>query len=570
MLSAIASAMASALTPAVLEATTYCRLLKQLDSAVGAYSKEQDTTPIISACHDLCRAFTGAAFHSPRPSFSGDQLQHTFFEADVWHLVLEGLSAPDQLLDAASAASASARFILLPSSERTDVLDQLAAAVVDDEFLRARCDALNAARLQRLLSADATRGPAFEDEERIVAALFSVAEQYLGPGILTPLGFPASRLGLQCLAAAALWTGSLSAAASLGRVFHAADAPAPLLLRPATVPAVVPAIARSASTPPQKPQATTAAATTTITAATAATAAAERTLVVAFSSLGWHGLIRAEWGGTLRALPTLAASSQADDADDADDAAADDNTGFAAAASVDVAHALDTSASWFCTNPISGEFDDGAWWDAALAELAVQYDKVCFVGESMGASAALRFARHATGAVVALAPQIDLRDFGCCGRADFPAKKKVSLREAIVRACTQTSSQVVLHVGRDADDLAQLSYLPGVADAYAQIGAEAEDPLVRDGVTSSLALDVTLDVTPDLTLDEAVSHASSHVRVPLGRPSGSRLRIVKHDIESHAVGAGLQKKGTLRETVLGDLLIGSNDVRWVGTAQGAG
>ena len=86
-----------------------------------------------------------------------------------------------------------------------------------------------------------------------------------------------------------------------------------------------------------------------------------------------------------------------------------------------VAHALDTLQSWFMTDPTSGEYDDGRWWDAELARLCAPYARVCILGESMGATAALRFARHATGSVVALVPQIDVRDFGAsyAGRADF-------------------------------------------------------------------------------------------------------------------------------------------------------
>ena len=35
-----------------------------------------------------------------------------------------------------------------------------------------------------------------------------------------------------------------------------------------------------------------------------------------------------------------------------------------------LAHCLDTSQSWFLTNPMTGEYDDGAWWDAELAGCA--------------------------------------------------------------------------------------------------------------------------------------------------------------------------------------------------------
>jgi hypothetical protein len=80
-----------------------------------------------------------------------------------------------------------------------------------------------------------------------------------------------------------------------------------------------------------------------------------RTLVLVFSSLGWHGVVRAEWGATLR---------------------------FAGDDALDVAHCLDTSQSWFQTHPHTGEYDDGAWWDAELSRIAAPYERVCILGES--------------------------------------------------------------------------------------------------------------------------------------------------------------------------------------------
>ena len=103
--------------------------------------------------------------------------------------------------------------------------------------------------------------------------------------------------------------GSQRAAASLGRLWHAAPKPGPLILTPAA-----PAAAAAA-----------AAATSGLGGGAAA-----RTLVVAFSSLGWHGLVRAEWGATLRGAAA----------------------GEGLSAVVDVAYALDTACSWFTTDPI--------------------------------------------------------------------------------------------------------------------------------------------------------------------------------------------------------------------------
>ena len=70
----------------------------------------------------------------------------------------------------------------------------------------------------------------------------------------------------------------------------------------------------------------------------------------------------------------------------------------------------------------------------------------------------------------------------------------------IQAACRESGARIVLHVGRDPPDLKQLSYLP----------AEAEE--------------------------------------------SGRLRVVRHDVPGHTLGAGLKAAGLLRKTVLGDLL----------------
>ena len=154
------------------------------------------------------------------------------------------------------------------------------------------------------------------------------------------------------------------------------------------------------------------------------------------------------------------------------------------------------------TDPYSGEYDDGRWWDATLSALCAPYGRVCILGESMGATAALRFSRHASanGAVVALVPQIDVRDFDYSGRDDFGDARKERLRADLVSACAGAEARIVLHVGQDPPDLRQLDYLP-----------------------------------PRLLASE-------------------RVRVVRHAVAGHALGAGLKHRGVLRRTVLSDLL----------------
>ena len=427
----------------------------------------------IDACLDVCHALPGASGAATIPSCAaelneaaaffdwdhGDSLGQHLFNAELWDdaveaLALAGSSSDERLLlDAAAAIAASARFLLLTPSQRTDVLQTLRETISSDAFLFTRraalaawkerraapvsvADAFAAARQRRKKQDYVAVAPAVDDDSRVIQALYACSLKHLGPSLLEPLGFPSSKLGLRSFVAAARRTGSQAEAAALGQIWHASDGLGPL---------IVPNLSSAD--------------------------AASRTLVIVFSSLGWHGVVRAEWGATLRA---------------------------AGEESIVVAHALDTSQSWFLTNPIDGEYDDGSWWDRQLDEMCRSYGRVCILGESMGATAALRYARHATTAVVALVPQIDVRDFEYSGRADFSFERKAQLKAAIQQSCQEMTARLVLHVGQDPPDLRQLDYLP----------------------------------------DEVMDKAT----------------VVKHDVAGHALGAGLKAQGLLRKTVLRDLL----------------
>ena len=457
-----------------------------------------ETAPIVEAALGVCHALgDGAVSHTcsldvlSRRQCSRGLLDHDLFDDSLQDVLLDalaqvaggarasGLSIDDapssRVLEVAAATTASARFALLSTSERAAALEALEAAATS----RACSDARSAA----LSSEEAFDGAASAShDECIIAALYSVAAGLLAAvPRLARLGFPASELGVRCLVASARRAGSQRAAASLGHLWHAGDTgAAPLILL-------------------------------SDDAASTGSDQGSRTLVVAFSSLGWNGLVRPEWGSTLRA-----------------GSGAETKVAIGGGG-IDVAHALDVSRSWFLTDPKSGEYDDGAWWDTSLAALCAPYGRVCLLGESMGGTAALRFARHATHSVIALAPQVDLRDFGCCTRSDFDDARKARLRLAIARAAAQTQARVVLHVGRDPDDLYQLRHLPVVVELFCSqnggAGAEApEDPLPRDGMSASHAV------------------------------GSRRLRVVKHDIEGHAVGQGLKEHGSLSAVILADIL----------------
>ena len=395
----------------------------------------------------------------------GTLFKQHFFDIKLWDDPMEQLafalthptlaSSRHRVEEAAEAVAATVNYFNQTEADRQKAIDVLASACASDAFAVARSRALAATKKRStgttmgdaLASAQTRRSKqdseqavstSRRDDENIIQALYSCLLSHLGPILLRPLGFPASHLGLRCFVAATRAAGNERAVASLGRVWHASNDLGPLFVHTGE-----PSAANSAS----------------------------RTLVVIFSSLGWNGVVRAEWRGIFRGI-------------------SDD--------SLDIAHALDTLQSWFMTNPTTGSFDNGSWWDAKLEKLCAGYGRVLMLGESMGATAALRFARHATKAVVALVPQINLQDFDYSGRSDFTTKRKEQLRRSIFVACRETMARVTVHVGTDPADLLQLQYLP------------------TDGA--------------------------------------GNVRIIRHAFVGHALGSGLKESGLLQKIVLRDLL----------------
>jgi predicted ArsR family transcriptional regulator len=545
----ISLALALGLLPSVGHRPAVVEKLHQLKRAIGR--RDAEPSKVIGACLDVCHALPGPRGAEALPedvemlreaaaffdfAKDGDRIGQHLFDVDLWDDVTDTLaravssSQPDASAsltrEASAAVAASAQFILAEDAVRAEAVATLEALVSSKGFLAARREALAAIRQRRQTDAQQPeqRRPRYADPEaalaaarerrrkqdyvavaattdddtRIILALYDCSLASLGPSLLAPLGFPATRLGLRCFIGANRYCGSQRAAAAMGTIWHASSERGPLIMAPLTSsPLTAIPAARSRLTPQgggkrlrsdgsqQRPN----------------------TLVVVFSSLGWNGVVRAEWGATLRAVG--------------------DESSFV------VAHALDTSQSWFQTDPHTGEYDDGRWWDARLGSLCAGFERVCMLGESMGASGALRFARHATESVVALVPQIDVRDFEYSGRADFGDERKERLRASIQEACARTSAKrLVLHVGQDPPDLRQLSYL---------------DPLLESEDGEGSGGGSARDLQP-------------------------RLRVIRHAVPGHALGAGLKQRGLLRRTVLRDLLGHSYELPAAGesTASAAG
>ena len=136
---------------------------------------------------------------------------------------------------------------------------------------------------------------------------------------------------------------------------------------------------------------------------------------------------------------------------------------------------------------------------SVLRGLRGRYDRVAFVGDSMGGSAALRYAQYAD-AVVALAPQVsNLAEDPHVGREDLHEDALLQyvegpLLRSVERALRRRVSISVHFCAGHARDAAHVAALPpGVIEvAHAGDGHDVAALLKADGVLDDVVRDVLL------------------------------------------------------------------------------
>ena len=196
------------------------------------------------------------------------------------------------------------------------------------------------------------------------------------------------------------------------------------------------------------------------------------TVLVAFAGLGSRGHVGYEWRG--------AAHRGSQDQD------------------FDVLFAADPAASWY-TGGACWRYRGDAALRSVLRGLRRRYDRVAFVGDSMGGSAALRYAQYAD-AVVALAPQVsDLAEDPHVGREDLhedALRRHVEepLLRSVKRALRRRIPISVHFCAGHARDAAHVAALPPGVTPVPHAG-DAHDVaalLKADGVLDDVVRDVLL------------------------------------------------------------------------------
>lgn len=162
------------------------------------------------------------------------------------------------------------------------------------------------------------------------------------------------------------------------------------------------------------------------------------TLIVVFSSLG-SGLVRPEWGGTLKQLGVFDAKSR-----------------------YKVLHVLDPAYSWFNQDP-SCKWKGGEYYENEIKKRIydTSVERVIFLGDSMGGAGALRFC-HLANYTLSFTPQIDLVGYAAVKRSDFKLSTKKEFKERIALNVKNTNSNnyVEIHYGEHCtEDVRQIKIL---------------------------------------------------------------------------------------------------------------
>ena len=124
-----------------------------------------------------------------------------------------------------------------------------------------------------------------------------------------------------------------------------------------------------------------------------------------------------------------------------------------AAARVEVLYVVDPARGWF-SEPWSEAPPGG--WEAALRAACRPFGRVLLLGDSMGASAALRFSDLATG-VLAFCPQVDLASAPI--RPGGSAEELRAFEGAMRAALARSKAALRVHTGSWEGDMAQVDRL---------------------------------------------------------------------------------------------------------------
>lgn len=125
--------------------------------------------------------------------------------------------------------------------------------------------------------------------------------------------------------------------------------------------------------------------------------------------------------------------------------------------SYDVLYVCDVERSWYVGNKLTGNVEEEMkrWYEHIENECS-KYSRVLYLGDSMGATASLLFAEHATR-VLAFCPQVDL--FTASIRPSRSANWMRQYKKLLLRGVLKSEAEITIHTGSWAHDVEQASII---------------------------------------------------------------------------------------------------------------
>ncbi len=125
--------------------------------------------------------------------------------------------------------------------------------------------------------------------------------------------------------------------------------------------------------------------------------------------------------------------------------------------SYDVLYVCDVERSWYAGNKMTGNLEEEmSKWNKQLEDTCTKYSRVLFLGDSMGATASLVFAEHATR-VLAFCPQVDL--FAASIRPSRSANWMRKYKTLLLQGALKSEADVTIHTGSWTHDVDQASII---------------------------------------------------------------------------------------------------------------
>jgi Leucine-rich repeat (LRR) protein len=173
--------------------------------------------------------------------------------------------------------------------------------------------------------------------------------------------------------------------------------------------------------------------------------------------------------------------------------------------SYDVLYVCDVERSWYAGNKMTGNVEEEvSKWNNRLQDICSKYSRVLYLGDSMGASASLVFAEHATR-VLAFCPQVDL--FAASIRPSRSANWMRLYKTLLLQGALRSEADITIHTGSWTHDVDQAAIVVHSSEKQAEQSATKRKKKIKTKMYPVNNHRLALVLSEDDTLVNVVKEA---------------------------------------------------------------